>query len=226
MLKNPLDVLNADERASFLAKSRVIRFRKGVYLFRAGEEVTGIYHLRSGVVKVTQVPGKNTRAKAITVRMAGAESWIGHRSLFTSETYRGSARAKESGEAHFIPIATIRELFAINTAFAYQMARLIIQDLERTESSMFESQRLNLPSRLIQVLRNLAASFGSESNSAGTKGIQLSLKISRVELSEMVGSSPEAVSRQISSWKKLGMVKDSKNGLFLAGKLLNRVTRR
>lgn len=224
MIKNPLSVLSPEEQAALLSKAKILRFRKGAPLFVAGEAVRGLFHLRTGVVKVTQAPGKST--KAVTVRIVGPESWIGHRSVFTSETYRGSAHAKEKCETYFIPIEVIRDLFAKDTEFAYQMIRLIIQDLERSESLIFDTQRLNLPSRILAVLKSLALSFGTESVGVNMKGTQLNIKISRVELSEMVGSSPEAVSRQFSVWKKQQLVKDLKNGLFLSEKLLSRVTRK
>lgn len=214
---NPFSVLTAEERAELESQSKPRFFKRGKYLFRAGEPVKGVFYLTEGVVKITQSQGR----RELTVRLACGNEWVGHRSVFTSETYRGSALAKENTKAIFVSEELLHHFFGVNRKFAYSLIRLIAHDLERVERLLRERQELNVPSRLISLFRTLDHKFGEQC----AEGRRLSTKVTKVELGEMVGASQEAVSRQLSKWKKENLLRELDRRFVLSKNFLSRVTR-
>jgi CRP-like cAMP-binding protein len=212
-------LLNAVEMARLEQTQSEARFVKGEFLFRSGEPVRGIYCIQKGTIKISQpLPGG---ARAVTVRFASIGDWVGHRSIFTSATFRGSALAKERVEASFVPMDTLIYLFGSNKEFANQLIRLIARDLEQTEKRLMEFPTQNVPSRLISLFRSLNEKFGEDTQ----LGRQLSLRLTKVEISELIGASQEVVSRQLSKWKKESLIREEGKKLFLSDHFLNRVIR-
>ena len=214
---NPFSVLTGEEMERVVALGQSCNFKPGQYLFRCSEPVQGIFSLKDGVVGVSQPQG----ARDILVRIASAGEWVGHRSVFTSETYRGSARAKENTRAHFVPTSLLLDLLANNKEFANRLIRLIAHDLESVEQRLMDHQKLSVASRLISLFRALDLKIGVRE----AQGRRLNARISKVEIAEMVGASQEVVSRQLSKWKKEGLLRETDKRLVLSKALLNRVIR-
>lgn len=217
LLSGPFAVLSEEERLELRSAGESRVFKKGRWLFRSGDNVEGLFCILSGVVKITQCQS----SREIVLRLASTGDWAGHRSIFTSDTYRGSARAKEDTRAFMVPTKTLLKFFGGNPEFANQLIRLISRDLENTERQLFEHQKLNVPSRLISLFRVLDQKFGEQS----PEGRLLSAKLSKVELAQMVGASQEVVSRQLSKWKKENLLREKGKRIFLSNKLLERVIR-
>ena len=215
---NPFSVLTPEEVESLTLAKSIETFARGKYLFEAGESVRGIYCLSKGTVKITQ---KANRGRDLTLRFAAAGDWVGHRSIFTSDTFRGSAVAKESTQACFVPTETLFKFFASNRMFAHQLVRMIARDLERTERKLLEYQNLNVASRLISMFRTLDEKFGMKSEA----GRHLSIRLSKVEIAELIGASEEVVSRQLSKWKTESLLRENGKTFFLSDRLLERVIR-
>ncbi|HUP57807.1 MAG TPA: Crp/Fnr family transcriptional regulator [Bdellovibrionota bacterium] len=215
--RNPFSALTPDELRELEARQELRRFGKGHFLFEVGQPVKGVFCIRTGVVKITQ----NQGGKPVALRLASEGEWVGHRSIFTSETYRGSAVAKEQVAAHFVPLELLHRLFGQNTAFAHALIRMIAHDLERAERRLLEHQELNVPSRLISLFRSLGERIGIEQD----EGRLIQTKLTKVEISEMIGASQEVVSRQLSRWKKEGLVRENGKRIYLSQRLLDRVIR-
>lgn len=214
---NPFSVLSNAELRELKSRTKQSSFKKGEFLFRSGEPVRGIYCISSGIAKVTQTQG----AREIVVRMVTGGDWVGHRSIFTSQTYRGSAQAKELTHVCHIRTETLLHFFSSNRDFAYRLIRLIAHDLENAERQLLEQQKLNVPTRLISLFRVLDKKFGIDCK----EGRALPTKITKVELAEMVGASQEVVSRQLSKWKKENLLREQGKKIFLSNRLLSRVIR-
>lgn len=214
---NPFSALSDEERRTLAADCRPSVFKKGQYLFRSGEPAQGIFSLSSGVVRITQAQGP----REIVVRLASSGDWVGHRSIFTTDVYRGSAQAKERTHSLFVPVNALLRLFGSHKEFAGQLIRLIARDLENTERLLLEHQKLNVPSRLISLFRVLDEKLGQESPS----GRALSTKLTKVEIAQMIGASQEVVSRQLSKWKEENLLREDGKRIFLSSRLLGRIIR-
>lgn len=213
----PFSALGETARQELLSNSEIRSFRKGHYLFHAGSPVEGILAITSGLVRITQPQVQ----REVVVRLAAPGEWVGHRSIFTSDSYRGSAQAKENTTAVFVPTAYVLKLFGSSRAFADLLIRMVARDLESTERLLFEYRKLNVPSRLISLFRVLDEKIGKP----GLRGRTLSAKLTKVEIAEMIGASQEVVSRQLSKWKKENLLHEENKRIVLSKILLNRVIR-
>jgi CRP-like cAMP-binding protein len=217
---NPFSALTAAELAALERDTRDQKFAKGRALFRSGEAVRGIFWIKRGAVKVLQETSPGCEA---ALRFAGAGDLVGHRSVFTRDTYRGSAIAREETTARLVTTELVQELFFQNRDFADLLIRLIARDLEQTERKLLELQRLNVPSRLISLFRILDEKFGVAAGGARL----LDLAITKVEISELIGASPEVVIRQLSKWKREKLVsEESGKRLVFSKQLLGRIIRK
>jgi len=213
----PFSVLTGRELSDLSKAAKARSFKTGERLFRSGQPVNGIFFLQSGVVKITQPHN----GKDVTVRLAAGGDLVGHRSVFTSETYKGSAVVKVPVRALAVPTEFLLKLFGENKEFAHQMIRLVAGDLEKSERLLLEYQKLNVPSRLISLFRTLDQKVGVEHD----RGRLLATKLSKVEIAEMIGASQEVVSRQLSKWKKENLLFESDKQICLSNRLLKRVIR-
>jgi CRP-like cAMP-binding protein len=214
--KNPFSHLNPTEVDELLSGGSARSFRAGEGLFRTGFPVQGIFCLLEGAVKISQAH----RGKNFAVRFACAGDWVGHRSVFTRSTYLGSAEAREATKAFFVPTQLLLRFFGTNPGFAGHMIRQISSDLEATEKKFLEFKDLNVPSRLISVFRNLDDKFGTNARD----GRQIRIRISKVEIAELIGASQEVVVRQLSKWKKENLLQESGKKFLLSNSLLSRIT--
>ena len=215
--KNPFVHLAEDELAELFSSGKLCEFRAGSNLFSSGEKVVGIFCLVEGAVKISQ----QHRGRNFTVRFASKGDWVGHRSIFTRSTYLGSATARETTQAFFVPSKLLLRFFGSNIGFASHLIRQISSDLETTEKKFLEYKDLNVPSRLISLFRTLDEKFGSSSK----EGRTLQLRLSKVEISEMIGASHEVVVRQLSKWKEDKLLSENGKRYFLSNELLSRIIR-
>lgn len=219
MLKDPLfSLLSPDETLALQAVRTFHDFERGEALFRAGEPVRGIYCVERGAIKITH---QTQTGDSLTLRFASAGDWVGHRSIFTSETYRGSAIANGPVRVFFVPTGLLLRFFSSNKEFAHHLIRQIARDLEATEKKMLEFQKLNVASRLISLFRSLDEKFGRDSED----GREIGLKITKVEIAELIGASPEVVIRQLTKWKKETLLSESGKKYFLTNRFLSKVIR-
>lgn len=217
---NPFAVLTFTELKLLAIHRREHRFTKGEHLFRSGDPVRGIFCISAGAVKVLQ---ETSPGCEVALRFAAPGDWVGHRSVFTKDTYRGSAVARETVTACFVPTATLQEFFSANRAFADRLIRMIARDLEQAERKLIDHQQLNVPSRLISLFQTLNEKFGV----GDANGRLLDLAITKVEISELIGASPEVVVRQFSKWKREKLLREeSGKRLLLSDRLLGRVIRK
>lgn len=217
-LVNPFDVLTKAEKSLIYSAHNFMAFKKNQYLFRSGEPVKGIYCIKKDAVKVTQNHGQRT----ITLRFVSTGEWVGHRSIFTSDNYQGTAKARLETQAYFISESLLLSLLIQNKTFAYQFIKKIIKDLVAAEKKLFESQELNVPSRLISLLHSLTDTFGIETQ----WGKKIPLNITKIEIADLVGASQEVVIRQLSQWKKEGLIKEDTKQITLSHQFLKKIIRR
>jgi CRP-like cAMP-binding protein len=215
--RNPFSHLKKSELEDLLATGSLHAFPTGASLFHSGESVRGIFCIVDGAVKISQPH----RGRNFTIRFAASGDWVGHRSIFTRATYLGSATARETTRAFYVPSDLLRKFFGKNTGFASHMIRQIAADLEATEKKFLEYKDLNVPSRLIFLFRSLDEKFGDRVD----EGRRLRLRLSKVEISEMIGASQEVVVRQLSKWKKENLIREDGKRYLLSDRFLSRIIR-
>ena len=94
---------------------QMVSIKKGEILFKEGEEMTGMYFVHSGVVKVHKQWGQ----KELIVRFAKKGDIVGHRGLGADTIYPVSGTALENISACFIPLDFFLSSLKINYDFMH-----------------------------------------------------------------------------------------------------------
>jgi len=183
---------------SLLAEEKSRRaYRKGEVVFRQGFEASGIFCVGAGSVKVVQ----KAKGKSIFVRIAGAGDSAGHRSVFTSTTFRGEARAAEGTHLCFVPKSSLLRLLAKSTGFSLRLVKRMARDLELTESMQRAQREKTVKERAAILLLSLLKIHG-EKESDGS--LSLRAPVSRADLATMLGVANESLLRTLSDFRKAG----------------------
>jgi CRP-like cAMP-binding protein len=101
-------------------------YPKGVRLFEQGSEVSGVYVVESGVVRVL-LPTAQTRLQLLEV--AGPGTILGLSESMSGEQYRVTAEAGDRTTVSFIPRDRFVAFLRDHGDFCMQVVRLLSEDL-------------------------------------------------------------------------------------------------
>lgn len=186
-----------------------LRFDKGEPLFNQGAPTTGIYCIQRGIAKVIQ---KNKKGSVVMVRIAPPGDTVGHRSIFTCATFRGSARATEPLLACQVPKATLLRLLGRNTDFAQQIILRMAHDIKSHERDHRNRRDKNVRERLADLLLKLIDLCGELQPDSSWK---LAVHITKSDIAAMLGTAHETAIRFVSELKQEGVVRQEGRTLFI-----------
>lgn len=183
-------------------------YRKGEVIFAEGEPVTGVFCLAEGAVRVSQVEGEKT----LLVRVAGRGDTVGHRSVFTRATFRGTAEALLPSSLCFVPKATLLELLGASPAFALRLLGRMARDLELSDANQGALRTGTIDERLALLLRQLGEAHGAP---AGGGSLRIELPLSRADLGAMLGVAEETVIRGLARLRARGLIAEQNSRILL-----------
>jgi CRP-like cAMP-binding protein len=137
-------------------KKKTLLFRKGKAIFHEGEEVTGIYFLYSGSVKLHQ---QWTDDKELIIRFAKAGDVIGHRG-FGEPVYPVSATAMEDSKLCFISYEFLETSLKAGQQLTYCMMRFYAAELQHAEKRMRHLAHMEVKGRISDALIEIHELFG------------------------------------------------------------------
>jgi len=174
-----------------------LSFKKGEYIFKAGEDTTGLYIIESGKLKVTY---KQYDGSERLIRLATSGDVLGHRGFGGNWTYPISALTLDNTEVSFIPVKTFNTVAKANPLFTYHLMMFFAEELRVSESKIKHYPVKNLVAQAI--VGNYKA-FGFES----AKSKKLSYTLSRKDIASKAGTTYETVVRTLAEFNKLDIIK-------------------
>jgi CRP-like cAMP-binding protein len=178
------------------------RYRRKQVLFYEGQAPTGLYCVSSGKIKLYKTGGDG---RSLIVRTAQKGDLVGYRSLLAGENYNATAEMVEEGEVCFIDRATIVSMIAHNPSLAIDIIKKLSHELGESETKLREFSQKSVRERLAELLLVFRDAVGKPSAGGGTL---LDQRLTREEMAQMLGSTPETVIRllhqfQDENWLKL-----------------------
>ncbi len=173
-------------------------YAKGEYIFRQGTKPQGIYCLNRGKVKIMH---KEADGKEKIVRLVKPGDPMGYRSILSEENYSASAIAIEESGVCFIPRELFISVLKKDTSLTMEMIKLLGADLRLAESQLSKMTSKSTLERTAEALLFIKETYGYEEDE---KTINASL--SRKEIADIVGTNMETVVRQISDFRKQGVI--------------------
>jgi len=173
---------------------RPARYRRNQILFFEGGSAAHLFALHSGLVKVVKSL-ENGKDRITRVLFPG--ELFGLESL-TDTAYPLTAVALRDCEICAAPREDFSAYLRANPDIALGMVRFLVWELERTRTQVTDMSFKDARMKVATFLLSLAPS-----DTPATEGtVNLTLPLSRQEISEVLELSPETISRTLSSFRR------------------------
>lgn len=188
-------------------KVKTAAYKKGEYIFHESDEAKAIFFVKSGIVKIKKI---NPQGKELIVCIKRAGDIFAEASLFCEpgSIYPGTAQTLSDAEVAFLLTSDLEEVISINPELSIEMIRFMGTQLRSFTSILRDIALLDVYGKTVKTIERLAREFGSKT----TSGVKIELPLSIQELSNIIGSTRESVSRVLSKLKEQDLVTiDEKN---------------
>jgi len=185
---------------------KTILFKKGESIFSEGDNVTGMYFLLSGAVKLYKKWGDD---KELIVRFAKKGDIFGHRGLVEKAVYPISAIALETLTVCFIEIDFFIASLKVNNEYSLQLIRYLSAELEESENDMKNLAHMTVKGRVAFTLLKLEQQFGKTD-----KG-NINIQISRQDIASFAGTTYETVFRTMDVFIKMEIIESLGRKIFI-----------
>jgi CRP/FNR family transcriptional regulator len=139
------------------AHKQNITLKKGQQLFKEGDDVTGIYFMYKGVVKVHK---QWDQEKDLILRFAKQGDILGHLGLGDTSTYPISATAIEPGIVCYVEMDFFESSLNVNSQLTYKLMKFFANELQESEKRMRNLAHMPVKERIAQALLSLRNQFG------------------------------------------------------------------
>jgi CRP/FNR family transcriptional regulator, polysaccharide utilization system transcription regulator len=194
---------------SYLNGQKVItNYKKSHEIFQEGTKALGLYCLMTGKIKVYK-QGNDGRETIIRFAMPG--EFIGLRALVTGTNHTLSASALEDSTVCFINKNDFFQLMIKYPEFTRTLIVSLSQILDEAESKMTSLAQKPVRERLAETLLFLNKTFNAKETDPGRSYLNLT----RVDLSNIIGTAPETVIRLLSEFKEEKLIAMKGRKIFL-----------
>lgn len=173
-------------------------YKKGQTLFNEGSYPFGVYCINEGKVKLSHL---GDDGKEQIIRLLRGGDILGYRALLSGERYSASAIALEDTQVCFVPKELFISVLKSDTGLAFEMMKLLSDELHKAEVKLTHLAQKPIRERLAETLLFIKETYGFEAD-----GVTLSVRLSREEIANLVGTATESTIRLLSEFKKDGMV--------------------
>lgn len=184
-----------------LEKSRtVVRYKPQQVIFHEGHQPFGLYCLSAGKVKIYTT--SDGTADPQIVRLSGPGDILGFLALISGNPYTSTAEALEDTDVCFIDKQTFFHFLEESPQTSRHVMSVLAKEVQWLESQRVSLVQKRVRSRLAETFVMLQDKFGKK-DPAGTR---LNIDLTRQELAEMIGTTPESVIRTIAEFKQSGYI--------------------
>jgi len=188
-------LLTYDQMARVDLNRTEITYPKGEILCKQGSFVPNLLYIKKGLVKVYLENGINPTI--VSIEKGGA--FIGLPSLYSSPIFHYSAEALSDTEVCLTDIQVFRELILENPEFAAKIIEMINHDLVKSYNRLFSITQKQVNGRFAEMLLYMSKELFSSN--------PFKLLVSRKDMSELISTSPESVSRLMTEYKNEEIIK-------------------
>jgi CRP-like cAMP-binding protein len=194
---SPGHLLTAEERAFLAVIATIARYKKKEEIYREGADADAVYNIVSGVVK-----SYNTSPDQYQhiVGFLFPGDLFG---LVENGKYVNSAAAVTPVTLHRMPTVALESRMRRNPTLDFQVISKLCHELRATQRHAFILTRRRATTRLALFLEML------ETQQEATHGASMDevyLPMSRIDIGDYLGISPEAVSRSLRELVSLGAI--------------------
>ncbi|HCV41870.1 MAG TPA: hypothetical protein DGH68_00175 [Bacteroidetes bacterium] len=181
-------------------------FDRGQTIFYEGNPAFAIYCVFSGLVKLFKTSKRGERR---IIRLLGPGEIMGYRALVANEQYAATAEAVEATTVCIISKDTILLLLREAPAVALRLLAKMAHELRTSEEQMLDVAYTSVRQRIAQTLL-----FLMRKTRAGGKDVaSLEVPLLRKEIADMIGTTPETLSRTLRQFSQAGILKVTRSNI-------------
>jgi CRP-like cAMP-binding protein len=182
-----------DELAVILADQV---FKKGQLIFSEGDAATGFYVVIAGRVKIFKL---SVEGKEQILHIFGPGAPIGEVAVFEGKRFPAHAESLEDSRLFFFPRNAFLRLIDDNPSIALHMLAVLSRRLRHFAALIDDLSLKEVPARLAAYLLYLSETQKRADN--------LSLDISKGQLSSLLGTIPVTLSRILTKMSDAGLIR-------------------
>lgn len=194
---SPLRHLSATEMKMLYEVNEVVYLQRGDFLNQKDRPVDFVYYVESGYVKIVWPDQRFSKESIIKIVAPG--DFTGYRCVFSETHYRATAVALGPVKVIKIPKNFFIELLIANKDFNFEILNMMGIEIRNAEKKLHSYCVKNVRERLAECLiylNNLSGTIDENGNSI------IQIKLSRDELSSLIGTAKETVVRALSDLKE------------------------
>lgn len=173
----------------------VNHYKRQQRIFYEGEPNLGLFIVCSGKVKLSR---SSTLGRRRIVEIVGPCGLLQERDLFLESRRTVTAEAIEDSVVCFVKKEDLFEFVRMNPQVAWRLVERLSRELEWAHEKIESLTAMDAKRRLADLLLQLAGRHGRPVPG----GRLIDLKLTREEMAEMLGTTPETVIRVLSAFRK------------------------
>ena len=181
------------------AYATVAQHRPRTIIFRQGDPGSSMMAVLSGRVRICSY---SAEGKEVTLNIVRKGEYFGEIALLDGKSRTAEAVAIEETSLLVLERRDFLPFLADRPAACLHLLSVLCARLRQTSQQLEDALFLDLQPRLARCLVRLAERFGK---TVGT-GIQIDVRLSQQELAAFVGMTRESVNKQLSIWRRDGVV--------------------
>jgi CRP-like cAMP-binding protein len=213
----PFAGIGREHLSHFLELAAPCRFDKGGYIFRQGEAAENFYVLLDGYIRVVKM---TPNGEQVIARYIASGELFGIAEALGLDAYPANAVAAVDCVALSWPSSIWQETVERFPSFATNTYKTVGTRLQDAQDRIVEMATERVEQRVANAVMKLVQSNGKVT----ADGVLIDFPISRQDLSEMTGTTLHTVSRLMSGWESMGLVKSGRQKITVtAGDVLTQI---
>ncbi|WP_433942855.1 Crp/Fnr family transcriptional regulator [Paenibacillus sp. SN-8-1] len=188
--------LSLDQKKLLTSIAQSAPLTKGSYVFREGDRSECLYVLSQGLVKLTKI-ADNGREHILRFLFPG--DFFGQFALLQDKQHYASAEVLESSVICRLHKDDFRPLLESHPQLTYSFLISVSEQLQQADEWAGAMHMMDVEQRLAMMI----VYYWRKQD---PKGHQVILPAAKKELSAMIGTSPETLSRKLTQWVSDGII--------------------
>ncbi|MFH1756156.1 MAG: Crp/Fnr family transcriptional regulator [Candidatus Latescibacterota bacterium] len=210
--KNNLFAVLNDEQINRLDQIKSVReYQKGDVIFYENTPSFALYCVCSGWVKLYKV---GNRAERQVIRLLGPGDVLGHRALLADESYSATAETIEISVICTIPKEPFLNMVEESPRLAMRVMGRLAEELRHSEEQLLILSQKSVQQRTAQMLLLLMR----KSPEKDADCVELRIPLRRNEMAQMIGTTPESLSRTLRQLSTRGILRVTRTDLCVLDK--------
>lgn len=200
--------LDADDAAEVLALGHPRRFHKGTTLFTQGDNADRVFIIMEGRVKIFS---HTDEGREIVLGVRGPGDLVGDMSALDGSPRLASARAMTEVAAVMIGVEPLLSFLKSHPNASMALMRILVARQRDADEKRMEYLSHDSVGRVARRLVELAERYGEPEDT----GILIDLQLTQEELAAWTGSSREATTKALQSFRSSGLIETRRRRIII-----------